>query len=90
MAGTFKALSPMQIIDINRREIEISDGIFIPPDNLRMQGIIEQVHEEVQTVYFGEERFPSAIEQATVLVGDLSVDTFFTMATSAQEFAYAY
>jgi len=68
MAQTFRGLTVEAIIDLNRQMIESSgDDVFIEPDNVRVEGMIHQITQEVEETYFDQELFPTASEKAAVL-----------------------
>jgi death-on-curing protein len=62
---TFPALQ--QIVEVNRRMIEVSGGSFVPPDNLRNRGSLEYILEAIAEPVFGVHQFQSMKEKAAAL-----------------------
>jgi len=66
-----------QVIDVNRRMIELSGGSFTPPTNLRNRNSLEYILIAIRRPVFGRSLFSSLKEKAASLTFEIIVSHVF-------------
>jgi death on curing protein len=60
--------SEEQICYVNRRMIQTSGGLFVPPDNLIDRASLSYILDAITAPVFGREMYPSLIDKAAALL----------------------
>lgn len=66
-----------QILRINRIQIDLKGGLYVPPFNLRVEGALESILYELREPLFGEYPFPSLFHKAAGLTWRISTRHIF-------------
>jgi death-on-curing protein len=56
-----------EVVEINRQQIDMFGGLFVPPNNCHNQDSLEYALEAVDAVSFGQELYPSLPDKAALL-----------------------
>lgn len=66
-----------QILRINRIQIDLKGGLYVPPFNLREENALESILYELREPVFGEYPFPSLFHKAAGLTWRISTRHIF-------------
>lgn len=66
-----------QILRINRIQIDMKGGLYVPPFNLRVENALESILYELREPVFGEYPFPSLFHKAAGLTWRISTRHIF-------------
>jgi death-on-curing protein len=77
VGSTSEALTIDEIVEINRQQIEMFGGLFLPVDNLRNRNSLEYAVEAMDAVAFDQELYPTLQDKAALLACTIIEDHVF-------------
>lgn len=67
LSGQINYPTPTEICRLNRSLVELSGGLFVPPDNLLNAGALDSLMQVVTSSMFGKDIYPTLEEKSAAI-----------------------